>query len=832
MELTLENKIKEVKKMGDKATTVPELIEISKKAKEIYDQHQSSEQATVNYLNILWLIISKQENKIEKKNTLEEAKLVFEKHKSSEKIALEYLNILSNMAWELEEKSLKEEIVEVAGNVYEKCNPNIAIASVYLVILNSLLIKQKFKSEWEITIEKAVEVYNQFPFSERVAIDYSRVLLNLSSIQEVSEISITAEKARCVYEDFDNIDTAIAYIMILKNLSWEQESVFERLQTEEIARSIFEKYSHYHIVSNYLSILSSLLAKQEVKADWLNTVEKVKFIYKNHASKVNVPTEYINFLSILSWKLENDFERENIVNEARNVYLQYPRSLEVANSFIIILSSLAWKQEDKKIRSKTIEEAKEIYSKHKTSEKVSISYIKMLFNLAQNQIEEVELIDTAVEAKLVYEKHQKNENVISWYLEILLLLSWKQESEKRKRDTDIDIINILKFHTPLIYIFDKHIDIMMNAYNVTEDSYHLRHCINLFKHFAEQNKGRNILIKSKYSTITEGNKFILDDDVEKLLKIFSLVHAIKIELVVKKPASLAFGHYTTGKVLQLFLKQKELDQDENREKNKYLIITKSRLNNVNYMNDPSEGKVLDQLLEIDAINHKLALKPSPWFLMSLTTAIDQLTMWSQYGDQAKGVCVVLNSGDFSEVMFSSDVEWSISEKPIKNSNNKEEEVSQKRTESKDFIYRIGYLSKQDNNKILLKEEHNIHLDVKKINKLLVKLKEILIDIDKESSLYEKVDECLEEIRYLFKSADYSYESELRVLKYMPLEPDNSNIKIDDSGDFAKLYIERDNPIQIKEVIFGPKFQNPENVTPLLYLLDKNIKFRQSEISFR
>ena len=140
--------------------------------------------------------------------------------------------------------------------------------------------------------------------------------------------------------------------------------------------------------------------------------------------------------------------------------------------------------------------------------------------------------------------------------------------------------------------------------------------------------------------------------------------------------------------------------------------------------------------------------------------------------------------------------------------------------------------KKHNKEFLLKKEHNSHLDVDEINKLLKVLKEIVIDINKESSLYEKVDECLEEIRYLFKSADYSYESELRVLKYMPLEPDNSKIKIDDKGKYAKLYIERDNPIQISEVIFGPKFQNPENVTPLLYLLDKNIKFRQSEISFR
>ncbi len=323
-------------------------------------------------------------------------------------------------------------------------------------------------------------------------------------------------------------------------------------------------------------------------------------------------------------------------------------------------------------------------------------------------------------------------------------------------------------------------------------------------------------------------KKLSDEDMKKLIEIFCLVQKIKKQLVIKNPSEVMFGHYTSAKVLQLLLKQKE-------EKEKYSIESRSRLSNVNYMNDPSEGKVLDQFLQMDSTFQQLSLKPSPWFLMSLTTAIDKLSMFSQYGDRAEGVCLVLNSDDFSKVVFSSDIEWlTIS----KNSNNDEEEdISRETTKIKDFIYRIGYLSTQSDVDAVLKPEYNTCLDeeeVEVINNSLLTLKEKVEGIDKvkESILYEKVDECLEEIRYLFKSADYSYESELRVLKYMPLEPDNPKIKIDDSGEFAKLYIERDNPIQIKEVIFGPKFQNPENVTPLLYLLDKNIEFRQSDISYR
>lgn len=119
-----------------------------------------------------------------------------------------------------------------------------------------------------------------------------------------------------------------------------------------------------------------------------------------------------------------------------------------------------------------------------------------------------------------------------------------------------------------------------------------------------------------------------------------------------------------------------------------------------------------------------------------------------------------------------------------------------------------------------------------INVSLNRMKERVVAIDSRSKLFEVVNEILDEIRYLFKSADYSYESELRILKYVPLEADNEKIKINDSGEVAKIYIERDNPIKIEEVVFGPKFSHPENVTPLLHLLDKNIKFSQSKIPFK
>lgn len=485
------------------------------------------------------------------------------------------------------------------------------------------------------------------------------------------------------------------------------------------------------------------------------------------------------------------------------------------------------------------EEAKRLYNNN-LSEKVAERYIFFLALLPLAKRKGTS--DTAlVESQKVYEAYPNSEFIVDLYFTMFLNLFTTSKIEENLIYEKIG--NVLSSDPLRIVNVDKLIYKLMRKLDDKKE-YSWKIC-GLIEFLARKVNYEEILNQSKYRLLYDGYNNLTNVELTKIIEIWSLVQKIKEQLIIKNPEELRFGHYTSGTVLQSFLKQKEEKEkkDKKRKNNttnmkKYSIVTKSRLNNVNYMNDPSEGKVLDQCLGLETINQKLSLKPSPWFLMSLTTAIDQLTMWSQYGDQAKGVCLVLDSGDFAEVEYPSDIELLMRNyyserlsKELKDSN------IMSKSETKDFIYRIGYLTTQKESGAELKSEYNTRLgekEIKTINKSLSLLKESVKGIDKgkELRLYEKVDECLEEIRYLFKSADYSYESELRVLKYMPLEPDNQNIKIDDSGEFAKLYIERENPIKLSEVIFGPKFPNPENVTPLLYLLDKNIKFRQSEISFR
>ena len=449
--------------------------------------------------------------------------------------------------------------------------------------------------------------------------------------------------------------------------------------------------------------------------------------------------------------------------------------------------------------------------------------------------------DTAIEeSDKVYKMHSHSKVIKQNYFIVLQMVFKNSKVEVVKFYERI--VSILKVYPQRVDKIDKLIDrLMTNSNNKEKHSKKICELINLL---SSNNEIKKSLIRSKYSFLYDENNKLTKDELIQIIEIWCLVQKIKEQLIVKNPAELKFGHYTSGAVLQIFLEQKKEKDKESKEnneteENKYSIVTRSRLNNVNYMNDPSEGKLLNQFLKLDEISQQSSLKPRPWFLMSLTTAIDQLTMWSQYGDQAEGVCLVLDSRDFSTVGIFSEIYT------LKSSYYNEGLTGELKENSiilesglKDYIYRIGYLDNHGD--YLLKPEYNKCLEgnggneIGIINASLVDLKSRIEKIVKNNdpALYEKVDECLEEIRYLFKSADYSYESELRVLKYMPLEPDNSKIKIDDKGKYAKLYIERDNPIQISEVIFGPKFSHPENVTPLLHLLDKNIKFSQSKIPFK
>ena len=643
----------------------------------------------------------------------------------------------------------------------------------------------------------------------------------------VLEYKHAALKIKTLYEQFqESEDMVIQYLKVLSVLCWKEE--YECDETMKEARRVYDNHqSSENISVEYLTHLVNLCSTQKVESISNETIKEAKQVYKHHQTSEDVATVYLDFLSQLSWKQTENSVIRRIADEAKSIYDQFQSSEQAAINYLKIYTSFVWLQIEFSEMKKIVMELKRVYEQHKNSDDVTRKYISALSSLSWTQTEGTHIEYISEEIERVYNQVPYSDFIASEYLIILLKLVKNHEEIYKIKNTAQKISNVLQKYIQLTYIVEDIIDSWIFSDDNEEND--IDKFVNVLIAFYKQDETAPLLSQTKYSILFDPYKKMSNQDMKRLIEIFYLIQKIKKQLVIRAPSEMTFGHYTSGKVLQILLQQTK--------KVNYSIQSHSRLSNVNYMNDPSEGKVLDQFLQMDSTFQQLSLKPSPWFLMSLTTAIDKLSMWSQYGDRAEGVCLVLDSYDFSTVEFSSDIEWLTIRKNSKNSNNEEEVILRETTETNDFVYRIGYLSMHDDKESILKSEYNSCLnqeEITVINEALKELKENVekIDIDNGSILYEKVDECLEEIRYLFKSADYSYESELRVLKYMPLEPDNPKIKIDDSGDIAKLFIERDNPIRIDEVIFGPKFSHPENVTPLLHLLDKNIKFRQSKIPFK
>lgn len=517
---------------------------------------------------------------------------------------------------------------------------------------------------------------------------------------------------------------------------------------------------------------------------------------------------------------EKDYSKlEEVKYEIKNIYDNNkgkPNSEDLAIEYIKFFKKLYSTNENKQLSEEEAEEIKRVYQKNRNSSKVALEYIKLLFNFPFGR--KVEQHYKAIaEAEQVWMDHSSSPKITSYYFGMQIFSIPSEPMSEVKKIMENFPVGLQK-NSNLIVILDMIIDKLTISKDSAEDR---EKALYVLKFLAESSESNKILNQSRYSILYDYYESFTDDELINLLEIWGLIQTIKEELILRKLEGEKFGHYTSGKVLQEILKQ---------EKNKkYQITSKSRLSNVNYMNDPSEGKVLNQFLTLDSQLQQVTLKPSPWFLMSLTRAIDRLEMWAQYGCQAKGVCLILSPSDFLKR------DLALGPKNFKDKQEKNMSNIDLNEVNGDFIYRIGYLSNSGQNDDILEKKYNTYLSetgIYIINDSLNRMKERVLAIDSSSKLFEVVNEILDEIRYLFKSADYSYESELRILKYVPLEADNEKIKINDSGEVAKIYIERDNPIKIEEVIFGPKFPNPENVTPLLHLLDNNIKFSQSKIPFK
>ena len=731
------------------------------------------------------------------------------------------------------------------------------LSKVKLDKLVDLSAEETDRSSCEALAEKARIIYEQYPESEDIALRYAWILVNLSTKQTVlKERMTTAKKLEKLQQQFqDSHDIAEAFARILFNLSVEQVNVEELGKTVNSVKQIFEQFNQSEeIALRYAVILFDLSTVQTELKERKATAEKLEKLLQQFPESPDIALPYAMILFNLSIKQTELKELETTVEKLEKLLQQFQDSPDIALPYAMILFNLSTKQTELMELETTVKKLEKLLQKFQDSPDIAEMYAMTLFNLSTKQTELNELVTTAKKLKGLHkhERFQESEEIAFIYAMFLASL-FEHQTELSERLQTIETIKTLydKFSEFMIQNFD---DLFFSNDNVCDSEEY-----KLFNFILRE----GLLNNTKYAILQTWAKRYKEDsnELKNLLSIYQYVQKIKYQLGLKnedKNKNLKFGHYTKGSVLQSLLDQKE--------ESSFSIVGKTRLNNANYMNDPEEGIIIEKILGLD---RRDALEPSSWFLMSFTNKTDDLAMWSQYGDDAKGVCLVLREDDFSRFTSFNDVSWrreknflefsdkmyllkselnigfeksifrSKSENSVDTVNDEGTELNsvEKDSDSKgnrDYLYRIAYVKNIGEDIELEQTELFGKSEIEELEKLLNSLKEKLNIGSKitEENYQNAIAECIEEIRYLFKSVDYKYENELRILRYANLDPSNKEIKIDKTSGVGKLYVERKNSIQIGEVIFGPKFPNPEYVTPLLKLLDKEIKYKKSTIKFR
>ena len=831
---------------------------------------------------------AKQGNVEELLNTVKEIEQIFELFKHSESIALRYAIALANLSFEQENVEDRLNTANKIKQTFELFKHSEDIALRYAMALVDLSTKQGNVEERLNTANKIEQAFELFKHSEDIALHYAMALVNLSAKQENVEDRLnTAKTIKQIFEFFKHSEAiALRYTMALVNLSAKQGNVEELLNTVKEIEQIFELFEHSErIALHYTMALVNLSFEQENVEELLNTANEIRQIFKLFKHSEDIALHYAMVLFNLAVKQENIEELLNTANEIRQIFELFKHSEDIALHYAMALVNLSAKQENVEERLNTANKVEQIFKLFKHSEDIALRYTMVLFNSSVDQEEGEELLNTINKIEQIFELFKYSEDIALRYAKTLVNLSNLQDDiedivnkilDILKNVSSVEIFNILvdmlqnnpaiKLDTDkipttsLTKILDK---LCLNS-NIDTDRELLIRALNL-----KLGSDRKLVLNTKYDILNgwiEYYKEVKDKDkLNQLIDIYRIVQEIKFKLGLKEDnKELQFGHYTKGSTLQVML-----DQEENeKKKNTFSVSGKTRLYNANYMNDPEEGIVIEKILGLD---RRDILEPSSWFLMSFTSKTDDLAMWSQYGDDAKGVCLVLREDDFSRFTSFNDVSWRKEAIPIvetvntiestlsydlKSSPNElnnikptiaiKDEEKRSKSEKKenvpkgnsDYLYRIAYVKNIDKDideDIELEQtELFSKSEIEDLAKMLNSLKKKLDSGSKvkEENYQNAISECIEEIRYLFKSVDYKYENELRILRYANLDPSNKEIKIDKTSGVGKLYVERKNSIQIGEVIFGPKFPNPEYVTPLLKLLDGNIDYKKSTIKFR
>lgn len=265
---------------------------------------------------------------------------------------------------------------------------------------------------------------------------------------------------------------------------------------------------------------------------------------------------------------------------------------------------------------------------------------------------------------------------------------------------------------------------------------------------------------------------------------------------------------------------------------------KLRYYNAVYMNDPEEGIVLLDCMS-DLVKqcyfNAAEQEEDNIYIGSFLPALmheDELVMWRTYGKDTQGV-----EGGGCSIVINTDFFDKYKEKGgYINPGMTIKDISEETESTPQCLYGVLYYNKNHNGNTINKfDGHNgakVEKDVEKLDKHLKRLVRFKKKLPKGSQ--DAIDiiiyHLLSEVRFFFKSADYKFENEVRVLQFVPK---NSKQLIIDKGDLLpkKVFIESNKAIQphIEKIILGPKVPNPKQWMYLDVALRKQNPHRSTPI---
>lgn len=319
-----------------------------------------------------------------------------------------------------------------------------------------------------------------------------------------------------------------------------------------------------------------------------------------------------------------------------------------------------------------------------------------------------------------------------------------------------------------------------------------------------------------------------DSDIEDDKKIFRNVLLIQDILRINEiPEHL--GQYTSLATLEYLLpisKENSNIDSKIKSSTKEKSIPSLRLTNGNQLNDPMEGKVLFSYLDIDTNEYESTNN----YLASATPVKDNLPLWKQYGDNAKGVFTIFDSKSFCDSLIKKHCIYKIC---YLNPKNGDVFLPYPTSENK----KTSEDSENDLEKLFEKyPEDEIRNYLKEIKTIMQKK---LQTNENNSKTLQKWRKYMDILKFLFKKVDYQYEDEYRILVNQQDLTKIEYQKIDNIPWGYKmhtyLYDEKGNklPLTFKEIMVGPKsIQDLNYIAEIIKYCDKNITITTSKIQYR